>query len=213
MTPPPPFPWPPPRTPAGGRSVFGDRRGAVSIETAILVPLLFLLVVGALDVARYFRTLAALDRAAVTAADLATKCQTIYAPTVNPTSPCNVQTIFKAAAVTAGDLGLDGGGAVILSSVGWYVTNPANAFAVQTVLWQQASGFTTPGAGTSVGKVNGKATLPAGEVLPTAHNVIVAEVFYSYRPWSTLTIFQPVIARSAVFRPRYTTDLRTITTS
>ncbi|MBP2301106.1 TadE/TadG family type IV pilus assembly protein [Azospirillum picis] len=194
-------------------SILRDRRGAVSIETAILMPTLFLMVMTALDVARYARTTATLDRVAVTVADLATKCQTIYAPSVQTASPCNVQTIFNAGATAGGDLAVTRNGEIILSSVGWYTTNPTAPYGAQTVLWQQASSFTTPGAGSSVGSPGMVGKLPAAQVLPTSHNVLVAEVFFTYRPWTTLNIFTPVIRRSAVFRPRATTDLRTLATN
>lgn len=189
------------------RSLVADRGAAVAAETAILLPVLLLLVLGALDVARYARTVATVDRVAVTAADLVTKCQPVTHLVPGSINPCDTGVIIKAATLVGGDIGLEANGQVIISSVGWYVV-PTNPYGAQAVLWQDQSSFKVAGTTSAVGKPGMTATLPAKQILPNNHNVIVVEVFLRFQPWSSLAVFDTLIYRTAMFRPRDPLDLR-----
>lgn len=194
-------------------------RGAVAVEAALLMPILTLLILGGLDVARFARITGSADRVAVSVADLITQCdRTSFShPSTNLNNPCDIGAIYQAAVVSAGGIDLTNDGEIIVSSVGWYSispTTPGDLSAMQRVLWQDVSPYTETGVASSVGTPGMIAKLPGGNILPEAHNVIVVEVFVRFHPWITLDLWgwlnflDTHIYRTAVFRPRSPRDLR-----
>lgn len=183
--------------------------GVVSIETAILMPALLLVVLGGLDVARYIRTSATLDRVAATTADMISRNTVIARGTTIPASQNTTGFYYDMANLIAADLDLRGNGQVTISSVGWWTTDETRPLGQQTVLWQDVSGYDI-GEASRVGSPGGRATLPGDVALATRHNAIVVEVFIRFAAWSTVGLFDPVIQRMALFRPRDDNDLRTI---
>jgi Flp pilus assembly protein TadG len=172
------------------RRLARDTGGALMIEMAFAMPVLVLLTLGGVEIARYVLLHQKLDRVASSIADLVSQAETV--------SVGDLQNVFDAAAYVAAPFDLAGSGTVIVSSV----SNPAGSAGTQ-INWQQSGGGSVP-ATSQIGTVGGGATLPDGFSVADAQSIIIAEVFYDYAPWivggitGTGRLYQ-----RALFRPRY----------
>lgn len=165
-----------------------DDRGAVLPELALAMPVLIMMTLGGIEIARYTLLHQKLDRVAASVGDLVAQAQTLTVADVN--------NLFDAVEHVAKPFELAADGLVVVSSVSKDTSTPP------AMNWQQTGGGTLV-ATSQIGTPGGSVTLPTGFVMPDGDTVIVAEVFYDYTPW----IFGGVTGSAqlyhmAVFRPR-----------
>lgn len=174
------------RTTAAFREFACDRRGAVLVELAFAVPVLMVILLGCFEATRYVLLNQKLDRAASAVADLVAQQSAL--------TEAQLDDLFDAASRIIEPFDLAAAGQVIVSSVYREDDDPAS------VVWQRES---AAGATSAIGDEGAAATLPAGFVVNTGENVIVAEVFYDYTPFFLSTVFEPVsLYHNAFNRPR-----------
>lgn len=175
------------------RRLAQDRRGAVLVEFAFMMPIISALVLGGVEFARYAMISQKMDRVVGFVGDLVARADSLEA--------ADFQDYFAAAEQLASPFDIMGVGNIIISSVTGESGGPE-------ILWQQIG----PGANSGkskVGVAGAAATLPTGFVLEEEENIVVVEVFYDFEP-----LFLPPAFVEAgrhyyrsVFRPRTTAVL------
>lgn len=166
-----------------------SEQGIISLEIALMLPFLLLMFIGMIETTRYILIHQKLDRVAATVADIVAQSQTIT------TSQMNIIVGSTADLMKPYAFGADG--IVMVSSV--YKTGTA----APTVRWQYKGGGTLAGATSHIGAVNANATLPSGFTMSDKDNIIIAEVFYTFRPIFTSYVLSNIsLYKSAIFRPR-----------
>ena len=173
-----------------------DRGGAILVEFALVLPVLIAILLGCFEATRFVLLHQKLDRAASAVADLVAQSDGITVAQVND--------LFTVAEDQLSPFDLAASGRVIVSSI----TRPTAAAA--GVAWQRLSSGALSAASV-VGIAGATATLPAGLIVRTGENVIVAETFYNYVPFFMDSFLSPTVFRHAAFnRPRLI-NLSTIT--
>jgi len=171
------------------RRFLRNRRGALLPEFALAMPILILLSLGGLEVARYVLLHQKLDRVAATLGDLTAQAETL---TVQ-----EMDNLFEAVSYVLRPFEMGANGTVIVTAIS------ASGGGGPQVDWQRAGGGNYPA--TSVfGTAGGVAALPTGFVVRDGESLVVAEVFYSYAPWVAggVTAASELYTR-ALFRPRF----------
>lgn len=193
--------------PASG--ILHERRGSVAIELAIVLPLLFLMLMGFFEAYKYMRTVGLAERTAASLANLMARQQARLVDCQNTTDALNLGTYVMAAEKMMSPLPLSETGEVMLSAV----HNPAVGIGqtpVPKVAWQRHSTYTLKDAHSAVGTEGKDAILPGG-IVPDVGNgdtVLVAEVFFRFTPFAMTSAFWPdhpgvvTISRAAYFRSR-----------
>ena len=166
----------------------GDHKGLVFVEFAFVVPVLALMLLGVVDVGRYFLAHQKMQRTASTVADLVAQDDSL--------SVAEVQEIITASRFVMTPFVLGENGVVTVSSVS------ANEDGDTVINWQQSGGGTL--AETSrVGTAGGAATMPGTFVVPDEQTVIVAEVWYVGGGFFVETFAsKPTYYHTAIIRPR-----------
>lgn len=168
------------------RGFVRDRRGVSAVEFALVAPVLLLLSLGTVEVARFALLALKLQHAATTMADLATREEELTTATLDG--------LFAAAGHITAPFDLVGNGVVIVSGVtGADGDEP-------TVAWQRRGGELQASSG--IGAVGGAADLPADLVLDDGETVVAAEVVFLHRPWLLGLVPQTILRRLAFYRPR-----------
>lgn len=160
-----------------------DRRGAVAVEFALIMPVLVGLLLAIVEVGRYAILYQKLDRLASTMGDLVAQAQII--------STTDVNNLMSAVPHILTPFTLGTNGKVIVSSVGL-------VSGVAKVNWQRTGGGTYAGI-SKVGAQGATAALPAGMTVPAGESLIVAEVYYSFTPF----IYAAVLPAKVLYRPAY----------
>jgi hypothetical protein len=174
------------------RALDGDRRGNVTIEAAILLPVLLSMLALGADAVRYLDTLARMERVAATTADLVARNETVVDRTdfAAPVANNDLATFLLAANEVAYPDDLDADGRVWVSAV-----RPGEGGGY-TLLWRRTGPY----------ELDAASRLDTLAELPTNGTFVVAEVIFAYDPWILDTLsagaFDPVIYRRAIFRPR-----------
>ncbi len=173
--------------------LLADRAGNVTIEAAIVLPFVLLLLVIGADVVRYLDTGARIDRAAAIAADLVARSESVVDRTDfdAPIANNDLATFLSAANEVAHPHDLETKGRVYVSAV-----RPGEGGGF-TLLWRRTGPY----------GLDAESRLDEGlPPLPTNGNFVVAEVVYAYEPFILDTLglegFTPIIYRRAIFRPR-----------
>lgn len=147
------------------------RRGMVSVEFALTIPILVLLAVGASDIVGLLRAQLRVDMVAQQLGQLVSQCNRINAPG-------DIEQFWAHAQRMAGGTGQVSGagaeGAVIISAVGRI--NNANR-----ITWQQRTGNANHSS--SIGAAGATATLPGGFTVPAGQTLFVTEVFLPRETW------------------------------
>lgn len=171
------------------RAFARDSRGSILIELAIGLPVLVLILLGGFEASRYVLLNQKLARAASSMADLVAQADGI--------TEAQISDLFTAADDTAKPFDLAADGRVIVTSV----YRPTTAAAA--VAWQRTSPGTLS-VTSAIGTAGNTATLPSGFTVRQGENVIVAEVFYAYRPvFVGATSFTSATLREVAYnRPR-----------
>ncbi len=170
-------------------SFAAQSRGSVLLETAFIIPILLLLVMGGIEVSRFILMDQKLARVASNAADLTAR-------TVDPTV-ADIQQVFSAVEYIAEPFELDDDDIVIISSV----SRPVGTTSTQ-VDWQETGG----GGGSEesrIGATGETADLPAVLNLREGQALIVGEAFYEYEPFFFRGFIEPkTVYHVAFYRPR-----------
>ncbi|MGO1117740.1 TadE/TadG family type IV pilus assembly protein [Rhodovibrionaceae bacterium A322] len=141
--------------------------GAVEVEIAVGLTLLIILTMGGFDVGRYILLSQKLDRTVMSTGDLLARGALPDA--------AGTADIFEAVPFLVQPFGFGDNGKVVLSAVSEDLNGDP------TVVWQRDSGGDME-ADSLLGVQGEEATLPEGlQTLPN-ENIIVAELFYDYRP-------------------------------
>lgn len=169
-------------------ALWRDRRGMVLQETAMTMPLLVLMTLGGVEIARFALLNQKLDRWAMTTADIVSQGKTI--------SESQISSIFTASSTVMSPFSLGPDGRAIVTSV-YRATG-----GTPKVVWQRSGGGSFTGT-SQIGTPNSNATLPTGFVVREGETVIIAEVFYSFEPVFMSSVVPPrVVYHRAMFRPR-----------
>jgi Flp pilus assembly pilin Flp len=170
------------------RRFLREDRGAIAIEFGLVISTLIVILMGCFEASRYILLNQKLDRTSSSVADLIAQASGITAGVLSDTySAADEQTL---------PFDLSGHGRVIISSV-------YNAAGTVNVVWQCEGGGAFIGATSNIGAEGGVATMPTNLPVSLNENVVVAEVFYDYKPFLFEGIFQPTVFRHTTFtRPR-----------
>ena len=170
--------------------LWHDRSGASLIELGFAMPILMMLLLGGVEIARYVLLHQKLDRVSSSIADLVSQSETV--------SVAQLQDIFDAARFVAKPFDLPASGTVIVSSISNPIGTPGTK-----VNWQESGAGNIP-ATSKVGAPGAAATLPTGFTVADGQTIIMAEVFFDYVPWivGNFTSASQIYHR-ALFRPRY----------
>lgn len=177
--------------------VFARSQGGLAyLEFAIALPFMMALLMGAIEVSRYIIIAQKVEKTCFTLSDVISQGKTI--------ATTDLDNMIYASSQVMLPYTMGANGFVIVSSVkqtgAYSAGNPAK------VDWQYVSSgvngsWTQP---SQVGQIGGTATLPSAMTLNDKDNVIVTEIFYSYRPLITTNgvISAATIYKSSVFKPR-----------
>jgi Flp pilus assembly pilin Flp len=168
-----------------------NEHGVAAVEFALVSPILFMLLLGGVEVGRYILVHQKAEKMVYSVADVISQLENVTAG--------DVDAVFGAATEFMNPYdNFPARGVLHLSSVH---KDPADAD--QEVRWQ-CTGGGTMWADSRVGEVAaGAAVLPGSFVLEDDDNVIVAEAHYVYKPvlkW--YNIQNIIIYKSTMFRPR-----------
>jgi Flp pilus assembly protein TadG len=172
----------------GRHALAYDRCGAVSVEVALLLPLLIALLGGGLEAVDFVLVNQKLDRTAASLSDLVARTSTM--------TEGEMKSMFSAVSFIMQPFDLLAGGNVIVSSIS------AAGGVGPKVAWQRSTGL---GNNTSqLGKEGAAATLPSGLTVRDGDNIIVCETYFYYHPMFFKGVFtDATLYRYAVFHPRF----------
>jgi Flp pilus assembly pilin Flp len=169
------------------RRFLREDRGAIAIEFGLVISTLIVILMGCFEAGRYILLNQKLDRTSSSVADLISQANNVTTSVLSD--------VYAAADEQTEPFDLKGHGRVIISSV----YKPAST---ATVAWQ-CNGAGSYAATSHIGSAGGDASMPSSLPVDIGENIIVAEVFYDYKPFLFQGIFQPSIFRHTTFmRPR-----------
>ncbi len=169
------------------RRIARDRRGNFTIEFALALPLLLVLLLTGIEFTRYVLVNQKVERTSASLADLVAQSTVM--------TERGMDNLFEAAKYTMDPFDVAAEGRLIVTSI-------AASGGPARIKWQRAYGARSNGS--KFGVQGAVATLPAGLVVRDGDNVILCEAFFRYEPM----IYQGIIGESTVrryaaFRPRY----------
>lgn len=165
-----------------------SRRAIAATEFALALPVLTIMLLGALDLTRFMLFHQKIERISYSTADVVAQAQSVTATDLNNILKGAAQIMLPAPFATEG--------VVIISSV---YKPPGQS----TVIRWQYKGGGNLNRNSKVGVVNGAPTLPGGLTLNDRDNVIVAETYYVFSPmFAGSAVPSQEIYRTAVFKPR-----------
>jgi Flp pilus assembly protein TadG len=171
------------------RRFLKDDRGVAAIEFGLVISALIVVLTGCFEASRYILLNQKLDRTSSSVADLIAQANGITTGVLSDT--------YAAADEQSLPFDLSGQGRVIISSVYKPDTNPA------VVQWQCKGGGSYTAATSKIGTKGANATMPTTLPVDVGENIVVAEVFYDYKPFLFQGIFKPTVFRHTTFmRPR-----------
>jgi len=164
-----------------------ERRGSALMEIAFSLPILMVLLTGAIETGLFLMLNQKLQHSAVSLSDLTTRDEQI--------SEATMTDIFSAFPIIMAPFTTGTDTRVIISAVG----NDSGGNA--TIFWQrEGAGSLTQSS--SVGTTGNAPTLPPDIPIRDNETIIVTEVFYEYAP-IFFTVIDPVrLRRTAFHRPR-----------
>lgn len=198
------------------KNFYEDKSAVISFEAAILLPFLLLAVFSGYDLVSYINISNTIDRTSIITADFSSQNTTVCADrSSGAPSGYDVGLFFDAAYKSALPIDIVKDGKVIITSI---VDNGTVAKPNPIISWQvsevsfsypnlpKAYGLTDPSRLVSATKPN-VPVLPNGFTLQPGENIIVAEIFYNYKPifLGAGIIFSttlPEIYRVSFYRPR-----------
>ncbi|MBL8660754.1 MAG: pilus assembly protein [Rhodospirillales bacterium] len=173
--------------PSLARQIAHDRRGNLTIEFALALPLLLVLLLTGIEFTRYVLVNQKVERTSASLADLVAQSTVM--------TEDGMDNLFEAAKYTMEPFDVAGQGRLIVTSV-------AASGGPARIKWQRAYGTTANSS--EFGVQGAVARLPAGLVVRDGDNVILCEAFFRYEPMIYQGIIEEsTIRRYAAFRPRY----------
>ena len=167
---------------------FKDCRGAAVVETAMILPVFMLMVLGGTEITRYVMLNMRLDRAAMTVADLTSQADSMSVSKMNA--------IFDAVAPIMNPFTLGNHGTLIVTSI-------TRTGGTTTINWRQSFG----GSGASSQVASSPVALNDGET------VIVGEAFYQFTPYFAPSQFTAGITNRSLRKVAlYRTRMASLTT-
>ncbi len=146
-----------------------NERGVAAVEFALVSPILFMLLLGGVEVNRYILVHQKAEKMVYAVADVISRLEDVAAG--------DVDAVFGAATEFMDPYeNFETNGTLFLSSVHKDPADPD-----QEVRWQ-CNGGGALAAVSRVGEIDSTAVLPGAMVLEDDDNVIVAEVVYTYQP-------------------------------
>ena len=171
-----------------GRRLLACRAGNVAVEFGLAVPVLMMMMLASVELARFVILNQKLDRVASSVSDLVARAETI--------KESELQDIFAAVSEVASPFDIADLGVVIVSSV----TNLDGSGPV--IAWQR-SGAGSYSATSKIGGEGDSAKLPADFEVRNGESAIIAEVYFDFAPFLSELIVEPqVVYHTAHFRPR-----------
>jgi Flp pilus assembly pilin Flp len=171
------------------RKLWRNERGVAAVEAALMFPVLLALFIGCTEITFKIWSTQKAEKLAVTLADVVAQGQTV--------SKEDMEYMVEAADDIMDPFSFGTDGVIYISSV--YVAQDQT---VAKVNWQ----CKMPGSFSVLSKIGltgADANLPTGLTLVERDNVIIAEVFYKYKPIAPGLMFnEDVIYRRAFFKPR-----------
>ncbi|HLO75577.1 MAG TPA: hypothetical protein VK196_03885 [Magnetospirillum sp.] len=184
-------------------SLWRDRRGSITLEFAILLPVICLIVTGFYEAYSYIRAVSLVERTAASLANIMSRQTSNLIDCRTADSALNLGTYMAAAERVSQPLSLAKNGQVFLSAV----DNPSGS---ARVAWQRRGTFDFIDVGSVLGLQGTTAKVPTGLTPDMGNNdtLIVAEVAYRFRPFAYTAGVWPgnpgvvTIQRAAYFRAR-----------
>jgi Flp pilus assembly protein TadG len=149
--------------------------GLAAVEFALVLPLVLLLLLGCFEVPRFVLIYQRIARTAHTVSDLTAQAD-------EPITGEQMQDIFKSGKVMMAPYDVIADGRIYVSSI----NNPGGTGV--KVTWQ-TNNFGAVTTLSKIGTANGTATLPAALTPLSNEEVLVAEVYYNYKPIFTNYIY------------------------
>ncbi len=166
-----------------------DCRGVAAMEFAIVLPFLLMVFLGGAEASRYFLIHQKAEKLAYTVADVITQSKSLTNAQIAQTLTVSSQLMQP--------FTFDDDGVVILTSV--YQSGVINP---PSVNWQYVGGGTLSRT-SKIGVPNYYATLPGGLSLADKDNVIIAEVYYRYKPlFGSAAFAEKDLYKTVIFKPR-----------
>ncbi|WP_085907249.1 TadE/TadG family type IV pilus assembly protein [Kiloniella majae] len=170
------------------RQFFTCDKGVALIELALILPILLVMLSGVIEMSRYIWIHHKILRLTAEISDLVTQSRSM--------SATEMDVLFNAADYIIHPFDLSENGIIIVSSVSGTGEDPPR------VNWKQCGAGNLGVTGT-VGATGTVATIPNGLDVDPLDNIIIAEVYYDYKP----LIFDSVvesnqISRVAIHSPR-----------
>lgn len=176
-----------PRVGSVWRALWRDRGASASLELALVLPVLILLLLSGTEYVRYTILNQKLERATAMVADLIAQSSTLTTAELN--------SLFDIVDNILSPFEMNEDGRVVISSVSGTAGAPE-------VRWQQSTGIGTEAS--KIGTTGGTATLPQGLTLADGENVIVSEFFFAYQPILLDDVFEDTLLyRVSAYRPRF----------
>lgn len=165
------------------------QEAVAAVEFAIVLPVLTTLLLGAVEVTRFIIVTQKTEKAAMTISDLVAQTEEVTIP--------NLNVLVLAVSEVMQPFDFNSGGYVIITSV----SRVGSAGA--TVNWQYTGGGTWTHA-SQIGSTGLPATLPSGFTLDPNEGIIVAEVYYNYRPMilNSLMPNNNTLYKLGIYKPR-----------
>jgi Flp pilus assembly protein TadG len=147
-----------------------DERGVTAIEFAFVLPVILILLIGCFEVPRFVLVYQRIARTSASVADLVAQAD-------EPITPAQLQDIFTAGKVIMDPYDIKADGRIIVSSI----NNPAGTGVKMT--WQLNNGSSvTVSSKVATAEGSPPTNLPAALTPLSNEEVLVAEVFYNYKP-------------------------------
>lgn len=164
-------------------------RGAIAMEFALSLPIWILLLLGSTDAAYMMIVTQRVDRIAYSVTDITSQSELL--------TNADVNSILLAASELMQPFTFGSDGIVILSSV----YKPAGQ--AMKISWQRSGGGTLA-RNSKIGIAGAVPSMPNGLTLADNENVIIAEVYYDFRPMfmNAGILSRGDVYRVAVYKPR-----------
>ncbi|WP_276327921.1 TadE/TadG family type IV pilus assembly protein [Kiloniella majae] len=163
-------------------------QGVALVELALIMPILLIILAGAIEMSRYIWIHHKILRLTAEISDLVTQSRSM--------SATEMDVLFNAADYIIHPFDMDANGIIIVSSVSGTGEDPP------VVNWKQCGAGNLAVTGT-VGLTGAVATVPNGLDVDPLDNIIIAEVYYDYKPLLFDSIVDSgQISRAAIHSPR-----------
>ncbi|MCC3859720.1 TadE/TadG family type IV pilus assembly protein [Pseudemcibacter aquimaris] len=179
-------------------SVIKDVKGVVSIEFALILPLLIMLLLGSVDLAHFLMAHQRISRAAYTISNLVTQME-------EGLSESQVSDMMLALDQTSRPFSISNDGVATLTAVMGETNGNSRKLRNYRVAWKRCFGAKSSsskyGAANSVIELD-SGVIPDNMVVENLQLVVIAEVEYDFEPMIGFLPLTSKISYESMFRPR-----------